>query len=132
MMQSFPAPVAPHGDWSPTWRVNGTRRSLMPGTRNGWPAGGPKSSGTASGTRTLRSPRSRENTAPGCRLCRVVHSKGAKNRLHIDLAPDDRDAEIERLVDMGARHVEVGKHDASWIVLADPEGNEFCVLTAAT
>lgn len=69
---------------------------------------------------------------PGLSFVPVVHSKGAKNRLHIDLAPDDRDAEIERLVDMGARHVEVGKHDASWIVLADPEGNEFCVLTAAT
>ncbi|MEV8515756.1 VOC family protein [Dactylosporangium sp. NPDC051484] len=52
-----------------------------------------------------------------------------KNRLHLDLRPDDLDAELERLVNMGARHVDVGQpDDAAWVVLADPEGNEFCVI----
>jgi hypothetical protein len=51
--------------------------------------------------------------------------------LHIDLNPDaDRDAEIERLVGLGARKVDVGQRDVAWTVLADPEGNEFCVLRA--
>ena len=59
----------------------------------------------------------------------VAEAKKGKNRLHIDLRPDDQDAEVERLVDMGARHVDVGQgEDVSWVVLADPEGNEFCVL----
>ena len=37
-------------------------------------------------------------------------------------------AEVERLLALGARRVDVGQRDASWVVLADPEGNEFCVL----
>jgi hypothetical protein len=53
-----------------------------------------------------------------------------KNRLHIDLRPDDQEAEVERLVDMGARPVDIGQHDVGWKVLADPEGNEFCVLSS--
>lgn len=56
-----------------------------------------------------------------------------KNRLHIDLAPeaeDDQDAEVQRLLDLGARRVDVGQGpEVSWVVLADPEGNEFCVLS---
>jgi predicted enzyme related to lactoylglutathione lyase len=63
----------------------------------------------------------------------VPEAKQGKNRLHIDLNPDDRDAEVERLVNMGARHVDVGQTgdaEATWVVLADPEGNEFCVLRA--
>ena len=56
-----------------------------------------------------------------------------RNRLHLDLEPDDRDAEVERLVNMGARHVdlgqdEVGPDELGGMVLADPEGNEFRVL----
>ncbi|MFE9694093.1 VOC family protein [Micromonospora sp. NPDC005806] len=58
----------------------------------------------------------------------VADAKQTKNRLHIDLRPDDQEAEVERLVDMGARHVDVGQGDVGWTVLADPEGNEFCVL----
>ena len=59
----------------------------------------------------------------------VPEPKSGKNRLHIDLRPDDQDAEVERLVDMGARHVDVGQTpEVAWVVLADPEGNEFCVL----
>ena len=63
----------------------------------------------------------------------VPEGKAVKNRLHIDLAPhtsQDRDAEIQRLLDLGARRVDVGQDQdkVSWTVLADPEGNEFCVL----
>ena len=56
--------------------------------------------------------------------------KRAKNRLHLDLSPTDRDhdAELERLRSLGARTVDVGQGDVTWQVLADPEGNEFCLL----
>jgi predicted enzyme related to lactoylglutathione lyase len=65
----------------------------------------------------------------------VAEGKAVKNRLHIDLAPhstDDRDAQIESLLARGATKVDVGQDDSkvSWTVLADPEGNEFCVLSA--
>lgn len=65
----------------------------------------------------------------------VPDEKEVKNRLHIDLAPgpdDDQAAEVARLEAMGATRVDVGQDDAavSWVVLADPEGNEFCVLSA--
>lgn len=65
----------------------------------------------------------------------VPEGKQVKNRLHIDLAPhtsQDRDAEIQRLLDMGATKVNVGQDESqvTWTVLADPEGNEFCVLSA--
>jgi|SwirhisoilCB3_FD_contig_81_555256_length_1051_multi_3_in_0_out_0_1 catechol-2,3-dioxygenase len=60
---------------------------------------------------------------------RVADAKAEKNRLHLELHPDDQDAEVERLIDMGARRADVGQpQDAGWVVLADPEGNEFCVL----
>ncbi|MEH1126158.1 VOC family protein [Micromonospora sp. CPCC 206061] len=66
---------------------------------------------------------------PGLIFVPVPENKTVKNRLHIDLRPADQEAEVERLVNMGARHVDVGQgDDVSWVVLADPEGNEFCVL----
>ncbi|GAB3813319.1 VOC family protein [Micromonospora zhanjiangensis] len=66
---------------------------------------------------------------PGLVFLSVAEDKAIKNRLHIDLRPTDREAEVERLVDMGARHVDIGQRgDEPWTVLADPEGNEFCVL----
>ena len=60
----------------------------------------------------------------------VPDDKVVKNRLHFDLLPDDRDAEVARLEGMGATRVDIGqnKDDITWVVLADPEGNEFCVL----
>ena len=61
----------------------------------------------------------------------VTDRKTVKNRLHLDLTTtaDDRHAEIERLVGLGARRVDVGQTgEESWTVLADPEGNEFCVV----
>ena len=54
-----------------------------------------------------------------------------KNRLHLDFRPDDQDAEVERLIALGASRVDVGQGEVSWVVLADPEGNEFCVLGEA-
>ena len=64
----------------------------------------------------------------------VPEGKTVKNRLHIDLAPhidQDREAEIEVLLAKGATRVDVGQPaDVTWTVLADPEGNEFCVLSS--
>jgi hypothetical protein len=65
---------------------------------------------------------------PGLIFVTCPDPKTVKNRLHIDLRPDDQEAEVERLVDMGARPADIGQGDVSWVVLADPEGNEFCVL----
>lgn len=71
---------------------------------------------------------------PGFVFVPVEHEKTTKNRLHWDFAPhtsDDRDAEIARLVELGATVVDVGQPaDASWTVLADIDGNEFCVLSS--
>ena len=70
---------------------------------------------------------------PGLVFVPVGEPKHAKNRLHLDLRPSDREAEVERLVDMGARHTETGLPEgAGWTVLTDPEGNEFCVLAPRT
>jgi predicted enzyme related to lactoylglutathione lyase len=61
----------------------------------------------------------------------VPEAKSVKNRLHLDLTPDDQDAEVRRLRALGATPVSVGQRgDEGWVVLADPEGNEFCVLRA--
>lgn len=66
---------------------------------------------------------------PDLLFLRVPDAKQIKNRLHLDLRPDDRDAEVARLESMGASRVEIGQQgDESWVVMADPEGNEFCVL----
>lgn len=51
-----------------------------------------------------------------------------KNRWHFDLAPDDQQAEVARLEALGARRADIGQGDARWVVMADVEGNEFCVL----
>jgi predicted enzyme related to lactoylglutathione lyase len=60
----------------------------------------------------------------------VPEGKAVKNRLHFDFTPDDQDAEVARVVGLGAKHADVGQGDESWVVLADPEGNEFCILAA--
>ena len=64
-------------------------------------------------------------------LAAVAEDKMVKNRMHLDLSPVDRsrDEEVERLLALGATHADVGQTgEESWVVLADPEGNEFCVL----
>ncbi|MFT3873717.1 MAG: VOC family protein [Nocardioides sp.] len=67
---------------------------------------------------------------PTLTFASVPGAKTIKNRLHLDLNPTDRSQaeEVRRLLGLGARHVDVGQGDQSWVVLADPEGNEFCVL----
>ena len=69
-------------------------------------------------------------SAPTILFIRVPEAKTVKNRLHLDFRPDDRDAEVERLLALGATRANVGQGDESWVVLADPEGNEFCVLSS--
>jgi hypothetical protein len=64
-------------------------------------------------------------------LAAVEEGKVVKNRMHLDLSPVDcsRDEEVERLLALGATRADVGQTgEESWVVLADPEGNEFCVL----
>ncbi len=71
---------------------------------------------------------------PGLVFVPVEEGKQVKNRLHIDLAPhvaEDRDGEIAALLARGATSVDVGQGaDVTWVVLADPEGNEFCILSS--
>jgi catechol 2,3-dioxygenase-like lactoylglutathione lyase family enzyme len=70
-----------------------------------------------------------EGVAPDLLFLRVPESKAIKNRLHLDLRPKDQAAEVARLEALGARAVDIGQgKDVSWVVLADPDGNEFCVL----
>ena len=58
----------------------------------------------------------------------VPEAKQTKNRVHLDLQTDDRGAEIERLVTLGASHVhDKDEWGISWTTMTDPEGNEFCV-----
>ncbi len=60
----------------------------------------------------------------------VPEGKSVKNRIHLDLRPDDQALEVERLEALGAHRVSVGQSGLEgWVVLADPEGNEFCVLS---
>ena len=57
-------------------------------------------------------------------------TKSLKNRLHLDVNPIgcNQQEELDRLVRLGAREVDIGQRDAAWVVLADPEGNEFFLL----
>jgi predicted enzyme related to lactoylglutathione lyase len=71
------------------------------------------------------------NAPVGICFMPVTDAKTVKNRVHVDLTTSaaDRDQEIERLIGLGARRVDVGQTgEESWTVLADPEGNEFCVV----
>jgi hypothetical protein len=69
---------------------------------------------------------------PGLVFVVVSEAKTIKNRLHLDFRPDDRDAEVDRLIALGARRVDIGQGEQPWVVLADPEGNEFCVLSSGS
>ena len=71
--------------------------------------------------------------SPGPRLGfqKVPDPTPGKNRVHLDFSAADVEAEVDRLVDLGAS--ETGRHsfgDFGWVVLADPEGNAFCVAGA--
>jgi predicted enzyme related to lactoylglutathione lyase len=67
---------------------------------------------------------------PGLLFARVPEPKTIKNRLHLDFRPDDRDAAVDRLLELGAARADIGQGEQSWVVLRDPEGNEFCVLSS--
>lgn len=71
-------------------------------------------------------------TGPDIDIIPVPEGKTAKNRLHLDLRASEGSTqaqEVERLLGLGAVRTDVGQGaDVSWVVLADPEGNEFCVL----
>ncbi|CAB4749339.1 unannotated protein [freshwater metagenome] len=72
---------------------------------------------------------------PDILFLRVPDSKIIKNRLHLDLRPDNQDAEVARLEKLGAKRIEIGQStdsDTTWIVMSDPEGNEFCILKSKT
>ncbi|MBG0828958.1 VOC family protein [Planomonospora sp. ID67723] len=70
-----------------------------------------------------------EFSNPGMVFVPLDEPRQGKSRLHVELNPDDQDAEVERLIGLGASRVDIGQPaDASWVVLADPDGNEFCVL----
>lgn len=74
----------------------------------------------------------RDGTGPTIDLVAVPETKAGKNRLHIDLRADGCTTaeELERLLGLGARRVNVGQDgEVTWVVLADPEGNEFCLLS---
>lgn len=61
----------------------------------------------------------------------VAEPKTGQNRVHLDLpsvSAEDQVATVDRLLGLGARHADIGQGDVPWVVLADPEGNEFCVL----
>lgn len=74
-----------------------------------------------------------DGVVPDLLFLRVPEEKASKNRLHLDLRPEDHTAEVARLVGLGARRVDVGQGaDVSWVVLADVDGNEFCVLRPLT
>lgn len=75
-----------------------------------------------------------EEQGPGLVFIPVPEGKSVKNRLHIDVAPgpdDDHAAEVARIEKLGATRVNVGQVESKvpWVVMADPEGNEFCILT---
>jgi predicted enzyme related to lactoylglutathione lyase len=70
-----------------------------------------------------------DGVVPDLLFLRVPEGKEVKNRMHLDLRPANQSVEVARLEDLGARQVDVGQgDDVTWVVMADPEGNEFCVL----
>ncbi|HUO45855.1 MAG TPA: VOC family protein [Acidimicrobiia bacterium] len=71
-------------------------------------------------------------TFPGIVFNKVDEIKAGKNRLHWDLNPTDQAAEVERLLSLGAVRTDIGQGEVPWVVMADPEGNEFCVLVPWT
>ncbi len=89
----------------------------------GWEAEWPDEYGDI----TVRNP---ARPAPYLDILAVPEGKSIKNRLHLDFRPDDRDAEVTRVIALGAKPADVGQGDQTWVVLSDPEGNEFCILSS--
>ena len=70
---------------------------------------------------------------PDILFLKAPDSRVVKNRLHLDLRPDNQDEEVARLEKLGAQRIDIGQlsdPDTTWVVMADPEGNEFCVLSS--
>ncbi len=82
---------------------------------------------TEDGDIVLRAP---AGAGPDWLFIEVPEGKTVKNRIHFDFTPDDQQAEVDRVIGLGARHVDIGQGEQTWVVLADPEGNEFCILSA--
>jgi len=90
----------------------------------GWPLVWDQDEETA-----IRAP---DGTGPFITWGPPIPAKIAKNRLHLDIAPPDHGdqrAEVDRLVSLGAARIDIGQGDVDWVVMADPGGNEFCVLS---
>lgn len=90
----------------------------------GWPLVWDQDEETA-----IRAP---DHTGPFITWGPPVQPKTTKNRLHLDIAPPadgDQLAEVERLIGLGAARIDIGQGDVSWVVMTDPDRNEFCVLT---
>ena len=105
-------------------------------TRTPWPPGGARSS-----TGPIRGKPADDDveveiappdrSAANLLFLKVPELKSVKNRLHLDLRPPNgstQAAELDRLLALGATRVDIGQGDVPWHVLADPEGNEFCLL----
>ena len=73
-----------------------------------------------------------DGVVPDLVFLKVPEGKAVKNRLHLDLRPGDQAAEVARLEELGARRISVGQGEVSWVVMADPDGNEFDVLRPLT
>jgi Glyoxalase-like domain len=73
-----------------------------------------------------------EDRSPDILFLKVPEEKRDKVRIHIDLRPDDQEAEVARADSMCATRVDIGQGQQTWVVLADPQGNEFCILRALT
>ncbi|MFP5351899.1 MAG: VOC family protein [Actinomycetota bacterium] len=72
----------------------------------------------------------KEGSATNLLFVEVHDEKTVKNRIHLDLRPDDQAAEVARVEALGARKIDIGQGEQTWVVMADPEGNEFCILSA--
>lgn len=75
----------------------------------------------------------RQTGFPDILFLKNPDAKKVKNRLHLDLRPADQVAEVARLETLGAKQIDIGQSaepTCTWVVMADPEGNEFCVLRA--
>ena len=111
-------------------------RSSTAPTRSGSPRSGATSSGGRSSiamtTATVEIGDGGDGLDASCSIP-VPEPKTIKNRIHLDVDAVDGDqhAEVERILALGARAIDIGQGDVSWVVLADPEGNEFCVLSGA-
>ena len=73
-----------------------------------------------------------DGVSPDILFLKVPEPKRDKVRIHLDLRPEDQAAEVARAEAMGATRVDIGQGEPTWVVLADPEGNEFCILRALT